>query len=48
MQGIHSSDKQQLNQTQSLINMHIYHKNLTKKPVLKFTHNGQALLENTH
>ena len=48
MQGIHSANKQQLN------HIHITYKDVyisqksNKKPVLRFTHNGQAIPENTH
>ena len=48
MQGIHSSDKKQLNQTHITDKDACISQKFNKQPVLKFTHNGQAILENTH
>ena len=48
MQGIHSSNKKQLNYTQITDKDAYISQRSNKNPVLRFTHNGQALLENTH
>ena len=48
MQGIHSENKQQLNHTHITDKDAYISQKSNKKPVLRFTHNGQALLENTH
>ena len=48
MQGIHSENKQQLNQTHITDKDAYISQRSNKKPVLRFTHNGQATPENTH
>ena len=48
MQGIHSVNKQQLNQTHINDKDACISQKSNKQPVLKFTHNGQATPENTH
>ena len=48
MQGIHSANKQQLNHTHIADKYAYISQKSNKKPVLRFTHNGQAIPENTH
>ena len=48
MQGIHSVNKKQLNQTHITDEDAYISQKSNKQPVLKFTHNGQATPENTH
>ena len=48
IQGIHSVNKQQLNQTHITDKDACISQKSNKQPVLKFTQNGQATPENTH
>ena len=48
MQGLHSVNKKQLNQTHITDKYACISQKSNKQPVLKFAHNGQAILENTH
>ena len=48
MQGIHSVNKQQLNQTHITDKDAYISQRSNKKPVLRFTHNEQTIPENTH
>ena len=48
IQGIHSVNKQQLNQTHITDKDAYISQKSNKQSVLKFTHNGQATPENTH